>query len=271
MGLASILEGRLATDTLNPISLGQLGVTLSLLSGWGIVYREDLSRNQALLYFMFFWLGVITMSLAGSRGPFACLIAGQLFLGLIALQRTGGLRRFGSFVIPLVLFGIVALVLFGDSIVLLLRLFDILSLDTASSIRVELSQRAWVEFAANPLLGVAIEDRAFRLYPHNLVLEAFLATGLFGGLLLVIIMLFSVVHALRLALSGSVASWISVLYIQYFVSGMFSGALYGASDFWVLMAALFCSDPSRYSYLTGRPHSMSALFRRGSLGSVSPT
>ena len=42
------------------------------------------------------------------------------------------------------------------------------------------------QFFESPVFGSFLEEKIFKEYPHNLLLESFMATGILGGLLFVI-------------------------------------------------------------------------------------
>lgn len=111
--------------------------------------------------------------------------------------------------------------------------------------RLELWELALEEFTANPILGGSLE---FGLgvpdnqYPHNLVLEAFMATGVAGGSALVAALGICVVRSRRIGAREPRLAWVGALFIQYLVAAMFSGALYSLQYTWVLLAAAIAAE-----------------------------
>jgi len=74
-----------------------------------------------------------------------------------------------------------------------------------------------------------------KTYPHNLVLESFMAFGVFTGVPFTFLLVYATVKALQLARLQPNCLWVTLLFVQYSVAGMFSGALSFSSALWVLM------------------------------------
>ena len=95
-------------------------------------------------------------------------------------------------------------------------------------------QGAIGQFEDHPLFGDAMLERTSETYPHNVFLEAFMATGLFGGLLF-----FGMyVDAFRNAWRASRApgyGWLFIFLIQTTSLSFFSGSLYSVSDVWIVL------------------------------------
>ncbi|MBA3285875.1 MAG: O-antigen ligase family protein [Nitrosopumilus sp.] len=76
-------------------------------------------------------------------------------------------------------------------------------------------------------------------YPHNFFLEAFLATGVVGGVLYVCLVFYSIYKCYNLIKQDHGSSWILLLYLQMICFGMFSTGLYSSQDFWILLFFVF--------------------------------
>jgi O-antigen ligase len=109
--------------------------------------------------------------------------------------------------------------------------------DRSASMRIELMTSAWHGFKAQPLFGSGFEERTSGYYPHNVVVEAFMATGMLGGVIFLLLIAMTLRAALRLMLARDSQSWLAVLCIQYLVAAQFSGALYASMPMWGLMCA----------------------------------
>lgn len=81
-----------------------------------------------------------------------------------------------------------------------------------------------------------MSEEVYRQHPHNVVVEAFLAMGVSGGVLFCFALSYCTLRALRLVFSRDSWSWIGFLFLQYLVFGMLSGSLYQSEQFWCLMA-----------------------------------
>ncbi|MBM4258951.1 MAG: hypothetical protein FJ147_24005 [Deltaproteobacteria bacterium] len=103
--------------------------------------------------------------------------------------------------------------------------------------RLDLWQSAWEDFLDHPLAGRAMEGR-YDIYPHNLLVESFMATGMFGGGAFLWLLLLGLRAALRLIWRSHEHGWIGLLFIQMTVYGCFSGSLWSLSGFWYMLAAV---------------------------------
>ena len=103
---------------------------------------------------------------------------------------------------------------------------------------------AWNQFLENPVWGSSLVERNSLIYPHNFVVESFMATGIFGGLAFCYVVLHSVWKALRLLQRDAINGWMALLYLQALIGGMLSGALYYAPAFWALLGIVIASEVS---------------------------
>ena len=115
--------------------------------------------------------------------------------------------------------------------------------DQTAEMRVYYLQSAWNAFLGSPLLGAYVEDPSLGHYPHNIFFEAFQALGLLGGLLLILIVLYSLGSAYRV-IRGAYG-WIALVYILFLVASVFSGSLWGGDVFWVSLGLLLGVDAAQ--------------------------
>jgi O-antigen ligase len=109
---------------------------------------------------------------------------------------------------------------------------------SSASTRLDMYAKAWKDFQENPILGSSIIEHVHMIYPHNMILESFMAMGIVGGSLSMLIMLFNVRNILVLLRSRPESAWTSVLLVQYSTGAMLSGAIWGNSAFWALTLAV---------------------------------
>jgi O-antigen ligase len=229
--------GRLQLDSLNPISLGRLGVVLLVLTMWSFLYDPIFRRSMFLkcVGLSAFVLALYLLILSGSRGPVVALASAIVFLGCsLSLRRT---IQFS---------GVVALL--GAAIFVLATLLDSSQFETtidrylsameirdaASIARIQSYSGAWSVFKEHPVLGFGMEEPTTGFYPHNVVLEAFMATGIIGGVLLVCTLCLALYLSFRLLRTGH--GWVALLFGVFLAQSMFSGSLYQAGELWVLIA-----------------------------------
>lgn len=231
---------RLNLTSLNPIAMGHLGVTTALLGICGLISRELIDRHLWVAISAI-GLGLTTAFLANSRGP---LLAMALCILLLIL---GGMRQRRIYLLVSILFCAALFAYFSQLSVLfsyegvISRFLAISSGDDATIGRLIAYQGALDQFLSSPVFGDAIEERITRFYPHNVVLEAFMSTGVVGGIPFIAFTFWALLCAWRLVRSGSRYLWVGVLASQYFLGALFSGAIYSSNTMWVLLALAICS------------------------------
>ncbi|MDB9541444.1 O-antigen ligase family protein [Anabaenopsis arnoldii] len=239
-----VAQGRLAREALNPISLGHQGGSLLLISLYILLNQQD-SNNKITqnLYILFSFIGLILLFFASSRGPvIAVSFCFILYLIRIFIQKSkGNVWKKMGVIIMLIVFANLALSFALDSGSSLIERFSSTANDFDSSRfvqRPELYQTAIELIAKHPIFGYGLELPGVG-YPHNIILEAFLATGLVGGFLFLILYIYAAIKALRIIMyENNPWGWLGIIYIQYAIAGMFSGSLYNSYMFWYLFFAI---------------------------------
>ncbi len=238
--------GRMQLVALNPILLGQLGCTLVVMAVWVLANRYDSYRSSAKLIFIFVALiGSILLVGSNSRGPLVSAVVCLLFISLLSSKRA----RFYSiamFIISIVAF--VPATQYLESkygISTYTRLFGQSQLTEENTLnRLSRYDGAINAFLDNPLLGSSLEEPIHGGYPHNFFIEALMSTGVFGFLLLTILILITFIFAIKIYLRVKGYGWVSVLFIQYLVGAQFSGSIYTINYLWItagLVIAIYAS------------------------------
>lgn len=227
--LAAFFTGRLASKTLDSISLAHLGITVFTLGAWGLIKREVRGVIPVFVLFAALVAGFAAAMMAASRGPLLTLVVvGPLLLwhGLHADRR--GTALLGAVVaLPaLVLFWVMRNV---ENVYILTRLRGLAS----DEIRRGLWQSGWDLFLAKPFLGGGTEPLGF--YPHNTVIESFILFGMFSGVLYCALLVISACAAMKVVRTRLESGWAALVFFQVSIGMMVSGALYGSPSQWVLM------------------------------------
>lgn len=189
---------RVGFETLNPITIGTTaGITLA-----SFIYLANVTGRSRLFYF-YAWFGIAigtyTLIIANSRGP---LLATALTIGVYLLFK---IRNFWKFA-PVVLVLALPLALNGEGINRITNRFDsALLLDASVDQRRVVQDAAWESFITHPILGEHFIDQSIvdnpafgpGSYPHNILLEAGMATGLLGFLLFLSFILRSLLRIAR--------------------------------------------------------------------------
>jgi O-antigen ligase len=237
---------RLDTGVLNPISIGQAGVSLFVL----LLLRPPLTGDQSSMRRFRqaagtgfgLLLAAILILASGSKGPIVAwlvVMLAWLFTLARASLRTG--RGLQGVALPMALPLVLALIVLAVNAVTPLPIVDRfldISQDQSTSERVRLLNQALDQFEESPVLGSAVIEYESRIYPHNLVVEAMMA----GGVVLLVPLLVLLFENLRVAalclLHGREYRWLAMLYLQYLVSMMFSGSIFESAPFWSMSVAL---------------------------------
>lgn len=226
---ASLTEvtGRLSFEVLNPITLGHVAAT-TLIAGLVLWRSPGLPGGRATL-------------IAGAGAALACLLLaasrGPVLALMVALISYSILRgRWGRiFAGGLALLLIAPMILATQGVELVERFTNITS-DLSARERLMIQGNALDQATASPIWGSAYTELVSGQYPHNLILESFMALGLVGlGLFVFICLRGGLQAAVRLR-AGEVL--LPLLLVQYFISAMFSGSIWGAGGLWVLLALL---------------------------------
>lgn len=258
--------GRLSTDTVNPITLGQVAASFLL-----VLVATRIPRRTTGSWWVFVPLaamGLACLGYAGSRGAFVSLLVALAFLWLA--QRCSHTNdRPGQIAVPCLVGLVVALFFFPlptEQLIVNSEMrrqslpTDIAAIaakqladhqilaqqdrsgfrDMAVAERITLARNAFGQFLSHPLNGGANWEANDGAYPHNLPLEAFSNLGVVGGVVFLILMGAGIRFAWRRTRDGT---WlISLLYVQALASAMFSGSLYGHAQLWTTLTMLLGSQ-----------------------------
>ncbi len=255
---SNVSEGRISGNiALNTISFGHWGGALFLLA---FVARKQISNYLAKLFFVVMMgVGLFVLLRAGSRGPLIAVVACFLFYYAS--------RQKNPVLAIIVMVGLLfAIYISGDYIFVLIRNISptlanrlVLSSDVANSYEVYSNGRAALYTIAinniinNPFLGksfAVFNETGSYIYSHNVILDAFMALGLLGGFLFVLILIRALVVSWYLIRMKSSHLWIGLLAVQQIVAHMFSGAFYQSDILNVLLVTLFAfSIPSQKKYI----------------------
>ena len=237
--------GRLNIDGLNPISVGNIGASLLLISLWVVYFEKKFKLKISILYYFSTLVGGYLILFSLSRGPLvSCLFALLVFL----LIKSNKLRRkhiIGSALVIAVLISFA--VNLSDEFISNFWRFS--SVDTEADLSYMARRQAYLgslgQFMSNPLFGDALEERTISFYPHNVIIESLLATGIVGGVAFLLLLIMGFRCAVNILNGDSNSGWVGLLYFQYFMSAQFSGAIYTITTFWILSSLVIMASMQR--------------------------
>jgi len=166
-------EGRLALAALNPITISETGL-FTAIAAYALLRRpvDVFFGHWALAAIP---LGLSVLVIGGSRGPLVSLLTCLLLVAFVARQ------LWLVFVL-----GIATVAVFltfqVDSSAFLGRIANVGN-DLSSLERISIQQSSLSLALRHPVFGFAYVDPVTNSYPHNLLIESFLALGV-GGLAL---------------------------------------------------------------------------------------
>lgn len=233
----NLLSMRVETETLNPITIGHVGASLSILCIWLLVNptRSGLPKLWSTFFIAGLALGLTSLLVSASRGPTLAL-AIAIFV-LFATRPRLLLTPTGVLLVVSIAFIVFASTDTGE----ILAINRVAESSFKDDAREELLSAGLKVVMDHPIIGGGIEP--LETYPHNLLLESFMVFGVMSGLLFTYLLISASIQAWRLMRVASELGWVSLLFFQYFAGAMVSSSLYGASAFWVLMTlviALAC-------------------------------
>ena len=222
--------GRLAFDTVNSITYGHVAVTTILAGvvGWS----EDRSR-RALWILGLVVLGcaaaLVGLQMSASKGPVVALAICLFTLGVSQ-------RRFRWVLWALIPLAITFVMVSMDGT--LGQRFSEVNEDLSTIDRRMMLANAAQQFADNPFFGHAYIESEFQTYPHNLFLEAGMATGVLGFTLYLVVVLASCARLFLWIASGARGPFLALLALQYLIGENISGSLYASGSLWIIIAMI---------------------------------
>jgi O-antigen ligase len=232
--------GRMGLPNLNPISVGHLGVSLVICSVWYLYGSLGASCSLRKFSLITILIGLYLLTTSASRGPLVALFV----VGLVFLLKVNFLKALKGLILLSVITTFLLMLKNVDleNLSIVTRILGIIDgEDLSLRLRQTAFLGAWEQFLQNPFLGDFLEEKSTGFYPHNIILESFMATGIMGGLLMIAIITASLIKSLRMIRAGSYNGWLGLMFIQYLIDSQFSGSLYGSPQFWGLSVLMLFS------------------------------
>ncbi|HMP73238.1 MAG TPA: O-antigen ligase family protein [Kiritimatiellia bacterium] len=224
-------QTEIAFGSLNTGYLASSVLTLALF-----IIIEHAKLRTLILGVVLFLPALVGIALGASRGPVIAVIA-CLAAMLLAKLRTGGLGWVATIAAIFALALPHLTIWFADLGSNLANRFEVLFLDERllGTTRAAIWSDCWRQFLEAPLLGSGIDDRSRIHYPHNIIIESFMTTGMIGGMAFLIFLAGALRSSFALLSHPATChqiGWVALLAIHYTVNAMVSGALYTNFLFW---------------------------------------
>jgi hypothetical protein len=253
--LVSMLRTRTAQDVaksgigyganyvLNHILYGHMGVTAVIL---GLFVFLDIGRAGGRRYFSLIGggvacLGVFSVFASGSRGA---MIAGVFLVPVVfylGWRRGSRLLALSACIVLGLVFSATATYLSSKGVRLDRAVLSFAAYGAENNsvyAREGRYRDAWRQYLEHPLTGSSIVERNTLSYPHNAIIEGFMATGTFGGTAFALLVVLATYRAFRFISNDPVTTWIPLCFLQQLIASMFSGGLYGNFFLWGMMGIM---------------------------------
>lgn len=106
---------------------------------------------------------------------------------------------------------------------------------SSSSIRLEIWKSGLDQFLNNPFFGNSLESEMVNHYPHNIIIEVLLSTGIMGFIPFIMFLFLTFKKCILIIRVNPKYFWIVCVFMQAFIQNMFSGAIWSAS--WLVIGA----------------------------------
>lgn len=233
---------RFQPNAFNGIAYGHLGATVVLLAAY-IATQPRAAKLLRLSLLVAIPIGIVTICIAASRGPMISLLACCL---LLVFTRVKVSQFFSNLLVLAVIFA--GFVWIGTRVEsdldfsLSARFQKHMDEGFEGDERVDLYRNAIEQFLGSPFVGNALVEETTHMYAHNCVIECFMATGLVGGVAFCVVAFMAGRAAIRLLRLPAAPGWVGLVFIQYFIAGLFSSTVFGDGELWCLAGAVIALE-----------------------------
>ena len=136
----------------------------------------------------------------------------------------------------------VAISIFGDlSFKRLFNIFHDLATGSGEVVRLDIWKGSFNQFLDSPVWGDSVQRKGGS-YPHNLIIEVLMSTGIIGFVPYFTLLIFGITRSVKIIKRDPSKSWIFLFFTLTFLMGMFSGNIVTDIWFWSSLALVFSVD-----------------------------
>ena len=232
---------------LNPIQIGYYGELLALCALYLKWFRRE--RNS-ILVILATLLGVAMLILGASRGPFLSFLVSLIIMLYYKLKVSKSLIIQFS---KITLFVITSIFVIKNTVAKNFTIDDFSMFSRMTSfvenrqsnkeeVRDIVFRNAWNDFLDMPLAGKYFVTSVEGHYPHNIIIELFMATGLIGAFLFFGFFLVVLYNLARVVMNsmGPKMFFLAIMLIPILTGNLFSGSLFQSVDLWMVMILFLC-------------------------------
>jgi len=241
-------EGFAEEDVISPLTFSYTGAHLVCLSIYRIWRRDMMSTKTWIWVGVSLLMGAALLAVGEARNALVSIAAVMVLL-LTVTPKGEAKRRgnrwavaFGSILFAGTLYAALAFMQTGLTERISTLIEESQARDeNAGSGRLGIWMRGLDQYRESPWIGCGIKEEVVQYSAHNLYLESFMATGVAGGTIVLVLTFVGVVKARRLLRERPTLGWLSVLLIEKAASGFVSTSVV-EFEFWVPLFAVFAND-----------------------------
>jgi O-antigen ligase len=214
------IQNRYQLNSINPITIGYFAGILVLISLWRMVYTKD----KKLTLFIGLIIGLWLLVESNSRGPILGVLLSMLYF-LFSKNK--------KYYLSIILLG---LFIFFFSLFNLNFIYSrLLNFEDISLVdRIELYQSYYEAISRNIILPLM--DPVFNLlWAHNIFLAIYSGTGIFGLIIFLYLIFFTLSASFKLIYHKTHYGWVSLVFILTLTISSTSGAILD-EYFWITLA-----------------------------------
>lgn len=232
--VSSIFQEDGLGSPISPIVISRAGGLLAICS----LLVKGVNRWIKLVGF---GLGIALLLLGSSRGPMVAFILCSLLIVFNYIRK-------GGFEIIILKFSGIIILVIGSLFLLnqymskinlgsINRLMNMLDSGGQGEERLYTWTAAWNQFVGSPIYGDSFVENLTFTYPHNIILEVLMSTGLIGFIPFSICIYYAFKKGIKLMNNENYIVFIIFLY--GFISILFSGSIFSSPAFWMSLALVF--------------------------------
>jgi O-antigen ligase len=242
------------SSVLNPITISLFGELLALLSLNKLINSKERLFNK-FVYLLSLLIGITHLLLGASRGPFISffLCLSIIFYINFVITKKGivyYLKLIATlFIIFFALFYAYQTFSVDSEVAIASRVTSFLKdgsggdLTTDEDPRVSIYLGAWNDFLDSPIIGKQYVSTNYNFYPHNLILEVLMSTGILGFFFFFPFLFLSLLNIKKIIKHPDKDSLTFLLILfPTILSGMTSGAIFHSPELWIILVFILSSN-----------------------------
>lgn len=231
IGRLNLVRYQTGEEVLSPLALSYSGALTIVLCIYKFVILKERNKLQVLYLISTIVLSFIMFLLGSSRGSvIALMFTLPLFLIYSPIKQKIGLIVLSIFSTPIVIWALEAS---GSSI--FTRMGN--TVDDKGGGRESLWKDAFFHFIEYPIFGGKIEIGG--IYPHNIILEILMATGILGAILILPVILKGFKLGIENLKYDKTNLFVILIIIQGFTQHLFTAGFYTSTLLFVPLAMVF--------------------------------